>query len=79
MIDPANDNLSVTAQCRLLSLSRSSVYYRPKGENALNLTLMRLIDEQFLKTPFYGSRQMARYLRRKGYLSRSSPGAAFDA
>jgi len=67
MIDPANDNLSVTAQCRLLSLSRSSVYYRPKGENALNLTLMRLIDEQFLKTPFYGSRQMARHLRREGY------------
>ena len=67
MIAPANDNLSVTAQCRLLSLSRSSVYYRPKGENALNLTLMRLIDEQFFKTPFYGSRQMARHLRREGH------------
>ena len=67
MIEPANDNLSITSQCRLLSISRSSLYYTPKGENPLNLTLMRLIDEQFLRTPFYGSRQMARHLRRMGY------------
>ena len=67
MIEPSNDNLSIKAQCRLLSLSRSSWDYDPKGEPLLNLKLMRLIDEQFLRTPFYGSRQMARHLRREGY------------
>ena len=39
----------------------------PCRETPLNLTLMRLIDEQFLETPWYGSRQMARHLRREGY------------
>jgi putative transposase len=67
MVEPCNDNLSITAQCRLLSISRSGWYYDPKGESPLNLTLMRLIDEQFLATPYYGSRQMARHLRRQGY------------
>jgi putative transposase len=67
MIEPSNDNLSITAQCALLSISRSGLYYAPKGESPLNLKLMRLIDEQFLRTPFYGSRQMARHLRRVGY------------
>ena len=67
MIEPSNDNLSIKAQCRLLSIGRSGLYYDPKGESPLNLQLMRLIDEQFLITPFYGSRQMARHLRREGY------------
>ena len=67
MIDPANDNLGVEAQCRLLSISRSGWYYEPKGENPLNLKLMRLIDEQFLATPTYGSRKMGHHLRREGY------------
>jgi putative transposase len=42
--------------------------HRPSGETALNLELMRLIDAQFLETPWYGSRQMARHLRREGYV-----------
>lgn len=67
MVEPCNDNLSITAQCRLLSISRSGWYYDPKGETPLNLKLMRMIDEQFLLTPYYGSRQMARHLRRQGY------------
>ena len=67
MIEPSNDNLSISAQCALLSISRSGLYYDPKGNSPLNLQLMRLIDEQFLITPFYGSRQMARHLRRQGY------------
>lgn len=67
MVEPSNDNLSITAQCGLLSISRSSWYYDAKGENPLNLKLMHLIDEQFLCTPYYGSRQMARHLRREGY------------
>jgi len=67
MVEPSNDNVSIKAQCRLLSISRSGWYYDPKGESPLNLKLMRMIDEQFLATPYYGSRQMARHLRRQGY------------
>jgi putative transposase len=52
----------------LLSISRSGFYYQPSGESELNLTLMRLIDEQHMRTPYYGARQMARYLRREGYV-----------
>ncbi len=59
-------DLSLSRQCRVLSISRSSFYYAPKGESAENLGLMRRIDELFLKYPFYGSRQMARQLRRDG-------------
>jgi putative transposase len=59
--------LSVVRQCELLSLNRSSVYYRPVGESALNLELMRLIDQQYTVTPFYGSRRMAAWLQRQGY------------
>ena len=58
-------DLSLSRQCRLLSIARSSVYYAAKGESPANLALMRRIDELFLKYPFYGSRQMARQLRRE--------------
>jgi len=58
--------LSLSRQCELVSISRSSLYYRPKGESAENLALMRRIDELFLQRPFYGSRQMVRHLRREG-------------
>ena len=64
MVDPANSHVSIVRQCRLLSISRSGWYYERKGENPFNLSLMRMIDEQFLATPYYGSRQMARHLRR---------------
>ncbi len=66
MIARADPNLSITRQCRLLSLSRSSFYYAAKGESETNLALMRRIDELFLKYPFFGSRQMVRRLRRDG-------------
>ncbi len=52
--------LSVRRQCALLTLSRSNLYYEPKGESAENLRFMEIIDKQFLETPWYGSRQMAR-------------------
>ena len=52
MIERAHPKLSVGAQCRLLSISRSSFYHAPQGETAMNLDLMRLIDQQFLETPF---------------------------
>ena len=52
MIERKHPKLSVEAQCRLLSISRSSFYYAPQGETALNLDLMLLIDKQFLDTCF---------------------------
>ena len=68
MIEPGNRDLSIGKQCKLLSIPRSSFYYRPKGETALNLALMRQIDEQFLETPFFGVRQMTWHLRNEGHL-----------
>jgi putative transposase len=67
MIEPGHARLSIVRQCELVSISRSAFYYEPTGETPLNLVLMRLIDAQFLETPFYGARQMARHLRRQGY------------
>ncbi len=67
MIEPEHPSLSVARQCELVLISRSSFYYQPVGETAENLGLMRLIDAQFLETPWYGSRQMARHLRRDGH------------
>jgi len=67
MIETEHPRLSVVRQCELVSISRSSFYYQPVGETAENLALMRLIDAQFLETPWYGSRQMARHLRREGH------------
>ena len=58
--------LSISRQCALLGISRSSVYYRPRGESAESLALMRRMDALSLEYPFYGSRQMARHLRREG-------------
>jgi putative transposase len=67
MIDPGHPRLSIVRQCELASISRSSFYREPTAENEATLLLMRLIDEQFLETPWYGSRQMARQLRRQGW------------
>ncbi len=66
MVDPNHPRLSIVRQCRLVSIARSSFYYEGTGETPLTLRLMRLIDEQFLETPFFGSRQMTRWLRRQG-------------
>ena len=54
-------------QCKLLGISRSSLYYQPVGPSDEELTLLRLIDEQYLKTPFYGSRRMVAHLAQQGY------------
>ena len=66
MIRRDQPDLSLSRQCEILSISRSSFYYTLKGESLENLALMRRIDELFLKYPFYGSRQIARQLRREG-------------
>ena len=58
---------SVRRQCVLLTLVRSNLYYGPKGESAENLRFMDIIDKQFLETPWYGSRQMARHMERQGH------------
>ncbi len=67
LIAPEHGQLSIMRQCELVSISRSSFYYQPVCETAETLALMRLIDAQFLETPWYGSRQMARHLRREGH------------
>jgi len=66
MIEP-DSSLSLVRQCQLMSVSRSSYYFTGKGESRLNLSLMRLIDEQFLETPWYGSPDVTRWLKRAGY------------
>lgn len=63
-MEPGHDELSVRRQCELLGLNRSSYYYELAEETLENLQLMRLIDEQYLQTPFFGSRQMATWLSR---------------
>ena len=68
MIDPNHRHLSVVRQCALVSIGRSTFYRAPTPDTAENLELMRLLDEQFLETPWYGSRQMARHLRRLGHV-----------
>ena len=67
MVERDHPRLSSVRQCEMLSISRSSYYYKATGESPLNLQLMRMIDEQFMEDPSLGARQMARYLRRKNY------------
>lgn len=64
MIEPMHSLIPVRRQCELLGLSRSTLYYKPCGEDAFNERLMRLIDAQYLRTPFYGVEQMRLYLNR---------------
>ena len=79
MVDAEHDRLSITRPCCLMLIARSSFYYEGTGESPLNLRLMRVIDEQFLETPFYGSRQMTRWLRRQGDPGLSEAGVPPDA
>ena len=67
MIDPSQASLGIAGQCRLLNISRSSFYYKNKPIKPEDLELMRLIDEQYLKRPSWGSRSMRNHLRRLGY------------
>ena len=66
MIQSDHPNLSLSAQCRVLNISRSTLYYRPMGQNAETLSLMKAIDKLFTKYPFFGSRQIAAWLARDG-------------
>lgn len=66
-IEPEHPEIPVVRQCELLSLSRSGYYYKSKGENEYNLELMRLLDEEYTRHPFYGIRRMSAWLNRQGY------------
>lgn len=67
LVEPENLEISIRRQCDLLGLPRSSYYYKGVGESEENLELMRKIDEQYLKTPFYGYPRMTVHLRKAGY------------
>ena len=67
MIEPTHPDLSLRRQCELLGLARASYYYQPAGESELNLRLMRLLDAQYLKTPFYGWPKMTVCLQQQGF------------
>ena len=66
MIDVNHPDLSVRRQCALLGIARSGLYYDPKEPSEENLLLMRLLDEQYTRTPFYGVRRMTHWLHELG-------------
>lgn len=68
MIEPKHRKLSLVRQSRLLGVSRSALYYQPAGPSAYELELMALMDRQYLKTPFYGSRRMKAWLEAEGHV-----------
>ena len=70
---------SLSQQCDLLSISRSSFYYAPSGGREETLTLMRRIDELFLKYPFYGSQPDGASVTARRHLRWPSPGTRIDA
>jgi putative transposase len=67
LVDHGCSEISVRRQCELLGINRSGLYYEPAGESEENLLLMRLLDEQYTRTPFYGSRKMAEWLATEGH------------
>ena len=66
-VEADNKQIPVTRQCELLGIARSTYYYKPKPMSELNLRLMRLIDEQYTRTPMYGVPRMTAWLNRQGY------------
>lgn len=66
LVDKRDAQFSIQTQCNMLGIHRSGLHYAPKCESAENLVLMRMIDEQYLKTPFYGVPRMTAWLNRQG-------------
>ena len=66
MVDRSHPSLSTVRQCTLLDISRSGLYYQPVGISEDDITLMKLIDRQYLATPFYGARKIAAWLKSQG-------------
>lgn len=67
MIEQHHPQISMSRQCELLGLHRSGLYYQPVAESEQNLTVMRLLDEQYYKTPFYGIKRLTAWLGQLGY------------
>ena len=67
LIEPDHPTLSVSEQCALLGLPRSTWYYQPVAADAWTQELLNRLDEQYTRTPFYGSRRMTAWLRSQGY------------
>ena len=67
MVEKDHNGLSLVQQCKLLSIHRSGLYYTPCVESEENLAIMRLLDEQYFKTPFYGVRRLTAWLQQQGY------------
>lgn len=67
LVDPDNQSLSVSTQCDLLDLSRSACYYDPREVSEGDLLLMRMLDEEFTRHPFYGSRRLSDWLGTQGH------------
>ena len=67
VVDRHHPSLSIVRQCELLVISRSGLYYQPKGISEEDLTLMKLIDRQYLMTPYYGARKIAAWLKGQSY------------
>ena len=67
LVEPDHSEISLRRQCELLGVNRSGLYYRPLGESAENLELMRLIDREYTRRPFYGSRRMTQWLHEQGH------------
>jgi putative transposase len=66
-VDRDHAEISVRRQCELLGVNRAGLYYQSRAESEENHLLMRLLDEQYTRTPFYGSRKMTEWLRAKGF------------
>jgi len=66
-VEVAHFDLSIRRQCELLGVNRAGLYYEPRRESEENLRLMRLLDEQYTRTPFYGRRRMRAWLHDQGY------------
>jgi putative transposase len=67
LVDHDDPALPIVAQCRLLKVARSTLYYQPAPVSVDDLAVTRRMDELYLTSPFYGSRRMAAVLRREGW------------
>jgi len=67
LIEPAHQRISVRRQCQLLGVNRAHLYYEPRAETVENLRLLRLLDEQYTRCPFYGVRRMTAWLEQQGH------------
>lgn len=67
LVEPENKDLSIVQQCILLSINRSGFYYQPRNESDENLEIMKFLDSQYYKTPFYGQKKLVAELIKLGY------------